>query len=702
MGVKEIGSRKYGMMTGVFIPTFLTIVGVILFLRLGYIVGNIGPWKTSLIVFLASSVSISTGLSLSSIITNIRVGSGGAYSIISKTLGLEVGGSVGIPLYLAQIFSIALYIFGFTEVWLFIFPMHARILVIFITFIVLILLTIISTNIAMRTQILVFLIIILSLLAIIFSGFGTFSLQNMQSFQGNGDFWFFFALFFPAITGLMAGIGMSGELSDPKRQIPKGILLALFITTGIYLLMIFYFAINFTQFELITNNLIIVRQGFFSPFILLGILAATFSSALTTLVAAPRLLQALGENKVIPLNTFLSKKNSRSEPFHALTFSALLICLLLLVGNLNSIAPFLTIFFLISYAMINLSVFVEQSLSLVSFRPLFSIPKFVPLYGLVSSVVIMFYINPLVGFLSIGFLISIYVILSKRRLRVRSGDVRSGLFKAITEWSVKKASYFPEGNKHVWEPNICLPVRDSDDLERCLPVVKGILHKTGTLSVIGMQQGKKRLAAMEEKVESLKHEDIFTVFSILKTSHFFRGLSVALQTIRGQLFHPNSVILRCKDFTRREIKKLFEISQASKLGLIFYKKEVQEHRKITVWVPEHAIDKDFFDDSDFDLSMLLGYQLAKHWRGKIIIRMRVGHHKRALAKRFLYKLMYESRIQKRTRIVIESSSVDVSKIRGLQIVPVKNDTEFFKMFKEFREVEHVLFVKDSQTEDVLA
>ena len=109
-------SSKFGAFNGVFIPTFLSIIGVILFLRLGFIVGSAGILPTMGIILLAVSVTFATGLSLSSITTNIRIGSGGAYSIISKTLGLEIGGSVGIPLFFAQIFSVTLYLFGFMEV----------------------------------------------------------------------------------------------------------------------------------------------------------------------------------------------------------------------------------------------------------------------------------------------------------------------------------------------------------------------------------------------------------------------------------------------------------------------------------------------------------------------------------------------------------------------------------------------------------
>ncbi len=129
---KERG--KYGTFSGVFTPTVLTILGVILFLREGAVVGNAGLGGALLIITIAFAISACTALSMSSIITNIRLGAGGAYSIISQSFGLEVGGGVGIPFYLSQGLATAMYIIGFREGWRLIFPNHPAIYVDFITF----------------------------------------------------------------------------------------------------------------------------------------------------------------------------------------------------------------------------------------------------------------------------------------------------------------------------------------------------------------------------------------------------------------------------------------------------------------------------------------------------------------------------------------------------------------------------------------
>jgi solute carrier family 12 (sodium/potassium/chloride transporter), member 2 len=209
--------QKYGTFTGVFVPTFLTIIGVIIYLRLGYIVGAAGILGTLLIVVLSVSITIATAFAVSMVTSNIRIEEGGVYSIISKTLGLEIGGSVGIPLYLAQTFSVVFYILGFTEGWQFIFPSHPKFIIVVTVFLILFLLTYIATKIAIKAQVIVFGIVVSSLISIFLGGGAWFTNESLVpalSDFSTLSFWALFALFFPAVTGLMAGIGLSGELSN--------------------------------------------------------------------------------------------------------------------------------------------------------------------------------------------------------------------------------------------------------------------------------------------------------------------------------------------------------------------------------------------------------------------------------------------------------------------------------------------------------
>ncbi|NES92140.1 MAG: Na-K-Cl cotransporter, partial [Okeania sp. SIO2B9] len=108
----EIGLGTFG---GVYTPSILTILGVIMYLRFGWVVGNVGLLGTLLIVTLSTAITFLTSLSVSAIATDRIVKGGGAYYMISRSLGIETGGAVGIPLYFAQALSVALYTIGFAE-----------------------------------------------------------------------------------------------------------------------------------------------------------------------------------------------------------------------------------------------------------------------------------------------------------------------------------------------------------------------------------------------------------------------------------------------------------------------------------------------------------------------------------------------------------------------------------------------------------
>ncbi|MFB6374026.1 MAG: Na-K-Cl cotransporter, partial [Bradymonadaceae bacterium] len=157
---------RFGTFGGVFTPTVLTLLGVIMYLRLGWVVGNAGLLGGLLIILLAFGITAATGLAMSSLTTNIRIGAGGAYAIIAQSLGLEVGGSLGIPRYISQALAVTMYIFGFREGWLYIFPEHSALVVDLTLFGVLFTIAFISARAAIRVQYLIMAIIVGSLISV--------------------------------------------------------------------------------------------------------------------------------------------------------------------------------------------------------------------------------------------------------------------------------------------------------------------------------------------------------------------------------------------------------------------------------------------------------------------------------------------------------------------------------------------------------
>jgi len=205
MDTKVNNMKKFGTFGGVFTPTLLTILGVIMYLRLGWVVGNAGLLGTWLIIIISFAITLCTALSMSAITTNIRIGAGGAYAIVSQALGLEVGGSLGIPRYVSQGLAVTMYIFGFREGWMGIFPDHNPFLVDVLVFTLLFGIAYVSANLAIKTQYFIIVIIMLSFISIIWGAyegsmfntnaevlrFGSFQGSIENKFSGN-NFWIVF------------------------------------------------------------------------------------------------------------------------------------------------------------------------------------------------------------------------------------------------------------------------------------------------------------------------------------------------------------------------------------------------------------------------------------------------------------------------------------------------------------------------------
>ena len=110
------GIKKYGTFAGVFTPSLLTILGVIMYMRMGAVVGNsTSIWMTIGIIIIAHVISVTTGLSVSSVATDKKIKAGGIYYMLSRSLGLSIGGAIGVTIFVATALSIALYLIGFAE-----------------------------------------------------------------------------------------------------------------------------------------------------------------------------------------------------------------------------------------------------------------------------------------------------------------------------------------------------------------------------------------------------------------------------------------------------------------------------------------------------------------------------------------------------------------------------------------------------------
>ncbi len=433
-----IVSRGAGLGTfgGVFTPSILTILGVIMYLRFGWVVGNVGLVGALLIVTISTSITFLTALSISEIATDQRVRVGGAYYMISRSLGIETGGAVGIPLFFAQALSVALYTIGFAESVKNVFPQVDERLVGLLTTVAVALLALKSARAAIRAQYFIMGAIGLSLVSFFLgSSVGPPDTVTVPlAAVPRENFWVVFAVFFPAVTGIMAGVNMSGDLKNPGRSIPKGTMGAVLVGYAIYMILPVFLALRADHNQLIQEPLIMRRMALWGDAIVLGVWGATLSSAVGSILGAPRVLQALARDGVLPNSLrWLGRGSGPEDSPKAGTVVTLGIALAAVaLGNLNVIAPVLTMFFLTTYGVLNIAAGLERLLGSPSFRPRFRVPWYLSALGAVGCASVMFLVNSVATVIAIIVVLGIYVWLERRELQSAWGDVRRGIWLAIT------------------------------------------------------------------------------------------------------------------------------------------------------------------------------------------------------------------------------------------------------------------------------
>ncbi|NND99239.1 MAG: amino acid permease, partial [Pirellulaceae bacterium] len=356
--------NSFGTFGGVFTPCVLTILGVIMFLRFGYVVGQAGVWAALLIVLASKLITLLTTLSLSAIATNTKVEGGGAYFLISRSLGPEFGGAIGLLFFGAQALSVAMYVIGFTEALMTYLPAGVSpTLVASITNVAVCMCVAIGAGWTIKIQFAILATVIASIISFYLGAWSDFDTARLQANSGPGftageSFWTMFALFFPAVTGIMAGANMSGDLKDPARSIPRGTIAAVVVTGLVYLTQAFMLAGARDRSDLVTNNLIISDIALLPALIAAGVFAATISSALGSMMGAPRILQAFGKDNIFPRMQFFSfGSGPNNEPRRATIVTVIIAQVCILLADLNTIAPLITMAFMITYGLLNLATF---------------------------------------------------------------------------------------------------------------------------------------------------------------------------------------------------------------------------------------------------------------------------------------------------------------------------------------------------------
>ncbi len=566
---------KLGTFAGVFTPSILTILGIILFLRLGYVTGSAGFGRALVILAVANLITIITSQSLAAIATNLRVKGGGDYYLISRTLGYKFGGAIGIVLYLAQSVSVAFYCIGFAEALSAILPsggIDARLIAV-IAVGALFLLAWMGADWATRFQYIVMLLLVASLASFFMGGINKWEYQtfigNWAAPDGSPPFWIIFALFFPAVTGFTQGVSMSGDLKSPAKSLPLGTFLAVGVSIIVYLAVMIVFAGALPNEMLMQDLQSINKVSRFGFLIDAGVIAATLSSAMASFMGGPRILQSLAADRIFPILLPFSKgAGPNDNPRRAVMLTGCIALGVISIGQLDLIARVVSMFFLISYGLLNYATYYEADTGSPSFRPRFRLfNKYISLLGGLICLVILLALDIQYGVVALLIMMGIYLYLKHRAMPSRWADSsRSHALQVIRQQLIRMSR--SPGHQRDWRPILLAFTKSPERRPPLLLMGDWIGGQSGFLTVVRILEGRRASLLKLKKEVDEEHHRVLRQYGIEGFSHVVQtedvvdGLPALLQSFGIGPLRANTVMANWYGDSQRRLPGL----QALKYG----------------------------------------------------------------------------------------------------------------------------------------
>uniref|UniRef100_A0A4X2LFU6 Solute carrier family 12 member 2 n=1 Tax=Vombatus ursinus TaxID=29139 RepID=A0A4X2LFU6_VOMUR len=563
------GVVKFGWIKGVLVRCMLNIWGVMLFIRLSWIVGQAGIGLSVLVIAMATIVTTITGLSTSAIATNGFVRGGGAYYLISRSLGPEFGGAIGLIFAFANAVAVAMYVVGFAETVVELLKEHSILMVDeindiriigAITVVLLLGISVAGMEWEAKAQIVLLVILLLAIIDFVIGTFipleskkpkGFFSYKSEiftenfgPDFRDEETFFSVFAIFFPAATGILAGANISGDLADPQSAIPKGTLLAILITTLVYIGIAVSVGscvvrdatgnindtitmeltncssaackLNFDfsscettdcNYGLMNNFQVMSMVSGFAPLISAGIFSATLSSALASLVSAPKIFQALCKDNIYPaFQMFAKGYGKNNEPLRGYILTFLIALGFILIAELNVIAPIISNFFLASYALINFSVFHASLAKSPGWRPAFKYYNmWISLIGAILCCIVMFVINWWAALLTYVIVLGLYIYVTYKKPDVNWGSSTQALtYLSALQHSIRLSGV--EDHVKNFRPQCLVMTGSPNSRPALLHLVHAFTKNVGLMVCGHVHMGPRRQAMKEISIDQAKYQ----------------------------------------------------------------------------------------------------------------------------------------------------------------------------------------------------
>ncbi len=626
----------------VFMTAVSTILGAILFLRFGYAVGNTGLFGALLIIIIGHLVTVPTALAVAEIATNQKVEGGGAYYMISRSFGLKIGSAIGIALFLSQAISVAFYIIAFVVA---VEPLrdllfdqygiylNNRVLGLSVMLLLTFLMLTKGANLGVKALYGVVLVLFVSLfMFFIGSEYSTPSTNIFATTENPDDFFYVFTIIFPAFTGIAAGLGLSGDLKDPKVSIPKGTMWATLTGIVVYIAIAFKLFTSASLDDLANTDILIMEKiAVWGPIIPIGLAAAGISSALGSVMIAPRTLQALGSDAIFPaqLNKWFARTREKdNEPVNSILVTCAIAFFFIAIGDIDFVAQIISMFFMVTYGAICLVSLLEHFAADPSYRPTFRSKWYFSLFGAALCFYLMFKMNFGYAALSIAIMVGIYFWVGSLHKNKRDlvNLFKGLLFQVSRQLQVyiqSRDSVFAEDS---WRPFIISISKDSFKRRSALDLVRWMSHKYGFGTYIHFIEGflnkttyqeskeiKDRLLHLTEGTNSRIFLD--TIISPSYTSAIAQ--SVQLSGVSGK---GNNLMLY--EFSDQEPDTLdiaienYELLNATEFDVCILRSTLRGfgyHREIHIWISSE-------DYINANLMILIAYIMLGHpeWKNGFI------------------------------------------------------------------------------------
>jgi amino acid transporter len=645
----KIIKNKNGFGTAaVYLTSISSVLGAILFLRFGYATGVLGFWGAIGIILLGHLITIPTALALSELATNTRVEGGGEYFIISRSFGLKVGSTIGITLFLSQAISIAFYSIAFAESFRFLFDwcreqfdVNLPKQLISVPTMLILGAVILKKGSGSGMKLLYIVNFILAISLLFFFLGKPIEMPDDPTYVAGNNFGLFrkerffilYAICFPAFTGMTAGVGLSGDLRNPGKSIPLGTMLGTLTGLIIYVFVVWKFAVSASQTDLMEDQLIMSRIALYGEVIIpLGLAACTSSSAIGAMIVAPRTLQAIAGDKMFPfrrLNILLSKgKGANKEPRNASLIVFLIALVFILLGDVDSVAGIISMFFLITYGTLCLNSFLNHFGSPPSYRPRFKSKWFLSLAGFLLSVWVMFMISPLYTFFSYLVIITIYLFVEHYN-KDQKGLVnifKGALFQLNRQLQVYMQKHQSSMETEEWRPAAICVSSHSFEREKILELMKWISHQHGFGTYFHLIKGyyskqthKESKLLLKQLINNTKDRGSTLYIDTMISPSYTSAIAQVIQTPSISGMENNMVIF---EYDKRHPDELYEILDNVNLvragnfdvGILAISEHfIRPRNGIHVWIHE-------YDQNNANFMILLGYIILSHpdWKKSYI------------------------------------------------------------------------------------